>query len=212
MRRAIPVFLSVAVGLFALRAPARALASDEHAPPPGITASAWVRISNDFAAVVERPAPNLYARDRQLPSAQGYFAVWRNGHWLRLDSLLLQSPMRRGLPRASAQIWISQNLAFAIERQTSSPRGEPRTAAAEGYFVIRRGGHWLRLLPIAQNALFRGPLRKDPTSEWIPITTTLRFVVEQRMPERYASGQLPSVLGYFIGKRGNRWLRLGSIA
>ena len=55
-------------------------------------------------------------------------------------------------------------------------------------------------------------MRSRSASAWVPISESLRFVIEQQMPERYASGQLPSVLGYFVGKRAGRWVRLGSIA
>jgi hypothetical protein len=202
--------------MFVLAAPllARALDPGAHERPPGIAASAWVPITNDLAAVVERPAPTLYAGNRQVPSAQGYFVLWREGHWLRLDSLLLQPPMRRSPPVASERMSISGNLAFVIERQAPGQliRGELPAKSAHGYFVIKRGGHWLRLSPVPQDALFRGPLRRDPNPKWIAVTRNLRFVIEQQMPQRHVSGQLPSVLGYFMAKRGSQWLRLGSIA
>lgn len=222
MRRGIPAFLSVVLASVALTAltlmPApQALGSAAHSRPPGIAPSAWVPISKDFAAVVERPTRDPYTRDRRLPSAAGYFAVWRDGRWLRLDSVLQQPPIRRRSPTASVWMSIEPNLAFVIDQQRPAPalRGEEPVRAALGYFAIKRSGHWLRLDPLAQTALFRGPLRAPSTGNWIPVGTNLRFVIEQRMGERHVvpqgPGQLPSVLGYFMRKRGGHWLRLDSI-
>jgi len=220
MRRTIPVFLLVALAALYLTPAAKALGSAPHDRPAGIEASAWVPINRDLAAVVEDPPQDLAARNRQLPSALGYLAVWRNGRWLRLDSLLLQPPSLRSPPMASVWMPIDRNLAFVIERQSSAQpmRGEAAVQSALGYFVVKRGGQWLRLDPVAQAALFSGPLRARPTGNWnwVPVGKSLRFVIEQQPGERYVApnedGQLPSVLGYFMGKRGNRWLRLGSIA
>jgi hypothetical protein len=80
-------------------------------------------------------------------------------------------------------------------------------------FIIQRGGQWLRLVPDPAGALYRGPLRPPATSHWLPINGNLRFAVEQQAPERDAgAGQLPSVLGYFVGRHDGHWLRLGSSA
>lgn len=218
MRLGLSAFLSVALAAITLMPAPRAFGSAAHSRPPGITPSAWVPISTDFAAVVERPTRDPYTRDRRLPSAVGYFAIWRNGRWLRLDSLLQQPPMRRRLPMASTWMSIDRNLAFVIEQQRPAqalPGGQP-VRSALGYFVIKRSGHWLRLDPLAQTALFRGPLRKPSTRDWMPVGAGLRFVIEQRMGESYVvphgRGQLQSVLGYFMVMRGGQWLRLDSIA
>ena len=150
-----------------------------------------------------------------MPSALGYFVVWRDGHWLRLDSLPLQPMALRSPPAASTWISIDTRLRFVIERQTArellrDPSGAP---SALGYFAIRRGGQWLRLSPDPQGALYRGPLRPPATSTSLSISDGLRFVIEQQAPERYGSpGELPSVLGYFMSKHDGHWLRLGSIA
>jgi hypothetical protein len=217
MRRALPVFLSAALAALSLTPAARALGSPPHSRPPGIAASDWVPIGNDLAAVIGQQAPDLIGR-RSYAGAQplvlGYFVAWRGGHWLRLDSLA-QQPMSRSAPgAASARISIGGNLAFVIERQLPGQpmRGQPPTSSALGYFVVRRDDYWMRLQPIAEGALFRGPLTSQSISNWVPINRGLRFIVEQQMPQRHAAGQLPSVLGYFVAKHDGRWLRLGSIA
>ena len=220
MTRATPVFVSVALVLLTIIPGARALGSPAHSRPPGIAAAAWVPISHDLAAVIEQVTPDpvqvpgIKQLPGGLPSALGYFVAWRGDHWLRLDSLLQQSLPRRSPTGASAWMSINKNLAFAIERRIpgQSMGGQPPTPSALGYFMVRRGGHWLRLWPIAAAALFRGPLTSRSTPDWVPVGKSLRFVIEQQMPERYAPGQLPSVLGYFVGKRDGHWLRLGSIA
>jgi hypothetical protein len=53
--------------------------------PSGVAAGSWVQISKSLGFVIERQlgAPGA----GQLPIAQGYFVVKRNGHWLRLDSI-----------------------------------------------------------------------------------------------------------------------------
>lgn len=218
MRRKTSAFLSVALAAIILMPAPRAFGSEAHSRPPGIAPSAWVPISNDFAAVVERPTRDPYTRDRRLPSAVGYFAIWRNGRWLRLDTVLQPPPVRRRPPMASVWMSIEPNLAFVIDQQRPAPalRDEEPVRSALGYFVIKRNGHWLRLNPLAQAALFRGPLRAPSTRNWMPVGTGLRFVIEQRTGERYVvphgPGQLPSVLGYFMGKRAGHWLRLDPIA
>jgi len=194
----------------------RALSSPAHARPPGIAASAWIPISNDFAAVVEQltPAtPRIHYRPGQPVPMLGYFVAWRGNHWLRLDSLV-QQPMSRRSPLRPSKWSIEKNLAFMIEPQLPGQlmRGQPPTRSALGYFVIKHNGHWLRLQPLAEGALYRGPLRTLPKPDWIPIGKSLRFVIEQQMPQRYTRGQLPSVLGYFMGKHAGHWIRLGSIA
>lgn len=145
----------------------------------------------------------------------GYFTAWRDGHWIRLDSLLLH-PMAVRLPPAGAS-WISidRDLRFFIERQAPGQplRNPPARPTVLGYFAIRRDGRWLRLAPDPQGALYRGPLRPPSTSDWLPINGSLRFVIEQQAPERDPGpGQSTSVLGYFIGMHDGRWVRLGSIA
>jgi len=221
MARATPVFLSVALFTLTVIPGTPALGSPAHSRPPGIAASAWVPISHDLAAVLEQatprrvPLPGIdHARGRRLPSAPGYFVVWRGGHWLRLDSLVQQSMPHSSPAGASAWMPIDRNLAFVIERQTPGQpmRGQLRTPSALGYFVIKRSGQWLRLWPTAEAALYRGPLTRPLSSHWVPIGNSLRFVIEQQMPERYAPGPLPSVLGYFMGHRGGHWIRLDSIA
>lgn len=216
MRRAIPVLLSAALAAFALTPAALASSSIVPGRPPGIGASSWVPIGNDFGAVIERSTPDRNAHSQQ--SALGYFVIWREGHWLRLDSLA-QVPPLRGPPRgASTRLSMGRNLAFVIQLELPAQpmRGRNPAASALGYFAVKRGAHWLRLNPIAQDALFRGPLTKRSTPDWLPISNGLRFVIEQQMPQRYVArqgpGQVQSVLGYFVGKRGGRWIRLDSIA
>lgn len=220
MRRIVPVFVSVALAALMFTPAARALGSGAHGRPPGIAPAAWVPINHDLAAVVEEAIPDIYTRNRRLPSALGYLAVWRNGRWLRLDSLLLQPPILRSPPTAPAWMLIGRNLAFVIERQTPGQlmRGEDAAQLALGYFVVKRSGQWLRLDPVAQAALFSGPARARPTRNWnwLPVGKSLRFVIEQQSGDRHVApnvdGQLPSVLGYFMGERGGRWLQFGSIA
>jgi hypothetical protein len=219
MKRAPPVLLSVTLFALTLTPTVRAIGSPAHSRPPGIAASAWVPISHDLAAVIEQMTPDPVQvpgikRLPAKPSALGYFVAWRGDHWLRLDSLLQQSILRRSPTATSTWMSINKNLAFAIERRIPGQPmgGQPPTPSVLGYFVVRRGGHWLRLWPIAAAALFRGPLTSRSTPDWIRVDKSLRFVIEQQMPQRYVPGQLPSVLGYFVGKRDGRWIRLGSIA
>jgi hypothetical protein len=183
--------------------------------PPGVAASSWIPVTHDFGAVVEQRLPGRYSGGQPTPSALGYFVAWRGDHWLRLDSLLLQSGTLRSPAAAAESISLAGNLKFVVERQM---RGQPMrqqttTPSAVGYFVIKRSDGWLRLAPDPQGALYRGPLRPPSTSNWLAISSGLRFVIEQQAPERDAgAGQLPSVLGYFIAKRDGRWVRLNSTA
>lgn len=219
MKRMMPVFLSVAlVALASVPAP-QAFGSPAHPRPAEIAPSDWVPIRDDLAAVVGQLAGDPIAvpgsnSARGEPSTLGYFVAWRHGHWLRLDSLVQQPAFPRSAARPSKWLPIEKNLAFVIERQLPAQRirGQLRTPSALGYFVIKRSGHWVRLQPIAEGALYRGPLTSRSAPAWVPISKGLRFVIEQQMPERYAPGQLPSVLGYFVGRRAGRWVRLGSIA
>jgi hypothetical protein len=214
MKRAMPVFLLAALTALVFVPAAPAAGTSRASPPPGVAASSWVPITHGFGAVVERRMSDPYSGSRPLPSALGYFVVWRADHWLRLDSLLLQSRALRS-PPASKGIIIDGNLRFVVERQMPGQpmRDQPATPSALGYFVVKHRDQWLRLVPDPQGALYRGPLRAPSTSDWVPISKSLRFVIEQQTPERNAGpGQLPSVLGYFIGKHGGGWLRLSSIA
>lgn len=215
MKRAMPTSVLAALAMLTVIPAAHAAGSSTPGRPPGVAASSWVPINHGLGAVIEQPMPDRYAGGRPLPSALGYFLVWRDGHWLRLDSLLLQPMALRSPSSASKWISIAPRLRFVIERQTSGElmRDPSGTPSALGYFAIRRGGQWLRLTPDPQGALYRGPLRPPATSTSLPISDGLRFVIEQQTPERYASpGELPSVLGYFMSKHDGRWLRLGSIA
>jgi len=200
----------------------QALSSPAHTRPPGIAASAWIPISTDLAAVVEQPTPDpatapgpgsRHAPGQPVPTP-GYFVAWRGNHWLRLDTLAQQPMSRRSSPRPSKWMSIDKNLAFVIERQLPGQlmRGQAPTPSVLGYFAVKHNGHWLRLQPIAEGALYRGPLRRPATSDWVPISRNLRFVIEQQTPERYVAGRLPSVLGYFVARRGGQWVRLGSIS
>jgi hypothetical protein len=214
MKRAMPSFRWAALAALVFVPAAHASAS-RTSLPPGVSVSSWVPITHDFGAVVERRMPAPYSGSQPLLSALGYFVVWRAGHWLRLDSLLLQSTALRSPPAASKRIIIDGNLRFVVEQHMPGQpmRDQPATPSALGYFIVKRRDQWVRLAPDPQGALYRGPLRPPSTSDWVPISKRLRFVIEQRTPERDAGpGQLPSVLGYFICKRGGRWLRLGSIA
>lgn len=215
MKRTMPVFVVAALIALAALPAARASSSPTLGRPPGVAVSSWVPITHDFGAVVERRMPDRYKGRAPLPSALGYFVLWRRGHWLRLDSLLLQSMALRSPPAASQWIPIDRKLRFVIERQMPGQpmREQSARLSAQGYFAIERGGQWLRLVPDPPGALYRGPLRPPATSHWLPIRDNLRFVIEQQAPERDAgAGQLPSVLGYFIGNHDGRWVRLGSIA
>ena len=215
MKRVIPVFFCATLAALVLMPAARALDSASHRRPPGIAASAWVPLSGDLAAVVEQPPADPYARDQRLPSALGYFVAWHDDHWLRLDSLLLQPSIARNPAASSVWMGIDRNLAFVIGQRTPAQplRGEEAGESAVGYFVIKRSGQWLRLDPVAQTALFRGPAQS--TRSWFPVDRNLRFVVEHRAGQSYVvplgGGQLPSALGYFVGKSGGRWVRLDSI-
>jgi hypothetical protein len=214
MKRAMPVYVLAALTILAFLTTDHAGASTRDRPPD-VTASSWIPLTHGLGAVIEQPLPDRYPGGQSLPSALGYFVVWRDGHWLRLDSLLLQSMALRSPPAVSKWISLDKNLKFVIERQTSGPlmQDQSSTSSALGYFVIRRSGQWLRLSPNPQGALYRGPLRPPATSTSLPISEGLRFVIEQQTPERYASpGQLPSVLGYFVSKHEGHWLRLKSIA
>ena len=216
MKRAMPVSVLAALTALVLVPAAHAASPSGPGRPPGIAAaSSWVPITHDLGVVVEQRLPDRYSGGRALPSALGYFVVWRNGHWLRLDSLVFHSMALRSAPAQSGRISIARNLSFVIEQESSGQpmRQEPPTPVVTGYFAIRRGGGWLRLQPDAQGALYRGPLRPPTTSHWIPIGGKLRFVIEQQMPERdVGPEQSPCVLGYFMGKRDGRWLRLRSSA
>lgn len=221
MKRVMPISLGATVAALAVLATvtvmpaARADGSSAPGRPPGVTASSWIPISHSLGAVIEQAMPARDSVGQPLPSALGYFVVWRDGHWLRLDSLLLQPMALRSPPAASRWIPIATRLRFVIERRTAGEfmRDPSGTPSALGYFAIRRGGEWLRLLPDPQGALYRGPLRPPAASTPLPISEGLRFVIEQQAPERYGSrGEFPSVLGYFMSKHHGRWLRLGSIA
>lgn len=215
MKQAMPAYLLATLATFIILPAAHAAGSSAPSRPPGVTASSWIPITQGLGAVIERPMPDRYSGGRQMPSALGYFVVRRDGHWLRLDSLLLQPMALRSPPAPSKWISLGEKLRFVIERQMPAQlmRGESPMSSALGYFAVKRNGEWLRLAPDPQAALYRGPLRPPATSNSVPIIQGLRFVIEQQTPERYASpGQLPSVLGYFIGKHGDQWLRLGSIA
>jgi len=214
MKRAMPVYLLVALATLIFGPAAHAAASSTPSRPPGVAGASWVPITHGLGAVIEQRMPDRYADGQPLPSALGYFVVWRDGHWLRLDSLLLQPMALRSPPTASKWISISARLRFVIERTSSELMRDPSaTPSALGYFAIRRGGRWLRLSPDPQGALYRGPLRPPATSTSLSISDGLRFVIEQQAPERYGSpGELPSVLGYFMSKHDGHWLRLGSIA
>ena len=216
MTRAMPVPLFAALTALVFVPAAHAASPSGPGRPPGMAAaSSWVPITHDLGVVVEQRLSDRHSGGRALPSALGYFVVWRNGHWLRLDSLLVHSMAHRSAPAQSGRISIAKNLSFVIEEESPGQpmRQEPPTPVVMGYFAIRRGGEWLRLQPDAQGALYRGPLRPPTTSHWIPVGENLRFVIEQQMPERdVGPGQSPGVLGYFMGKRGGRWLRLRSTA
>lgn len=216
MKRAMPVSILATLAALTIMPATRADGSSTPGRPPDIAAASWVPITQGLGAVIEQPLPDRYADGHPLPSALGYFVVWRDGHWMRLDSLLLQPMALRSPPTASKWISIDRKLRFVIERQTSGQlmRGQSPTPSALGYFLIRRGDQWLRLSPDPQGALYRGPLRPPAAaSTSLPISESLRFVIEQQTPGRYVPpGQVPSVLGYFVGKHEGHWLRLGSIA
>lgn len=215
MKRAISVFLLAALATLTFMPAARAVGSPAPGRPPGISVSSWVPLTRDLGAVIEQRTPDRYSGDRSLPAVLGYFVVRRNGRWLRLDSLVLQPRALRSPPAASHWIVIDRKLRFAVEGRGPGQlmQGQSPLPVALGYFAIEQSGHWLRLQPDPQGALYRGPLRPPPKPDGMPIGKSLRFVIEQRAPERYASpGELPSVLGYFISKHDGHWLRLGSIA
>jgi hypothetical protein len=216
MKRAMPVYLLAALATLTYMPAARAVGVSAPSRPPGVTASSWIPITQRFGAVIEQPMADRFSGGQPLPSALGYFVVRRDGHWLRLDSLLLQSMALRSPPAASKWISIDRRLRFVIERQTSGQlmRAQSAAPSALGYFIIRRGGQWLRLSPDPQGALYRGPLRPPAAaSTSLPISESLRFVIEQQTPARYVPpGKVPSVLGYFVSKHEGHWVRLGSIA
>lgn len=215
MKRAMPVLLLAALATLAFMPAARAVGSSAPARPPGISASSWVPLTRDLGAVIEQRMPDRDSDGRSLPAALGYFVARRNGHWLRLDSLVLRPRALRSPPAASHWIVIDRKLRFAVEGRGPGQlmQGQPPLPVALGYFAIEQSGHWLRLQPDPQGALYRGPLRPPPESDGMPIGKGLRFVIEQQAPEREAGpGQLPSVLGYFVAEHEGRWFRLGSSA
>lgn len=213
MKRTMPVYLLAALVALTCMPTARADGSSGSGPP-GVTASSWIPITHGLGAVIEQALPARDSGGQTMPSALGYFVVWRDGHWLRLDSLPLQPMTLRSEPAPSRWISIHAKLRFVIAQQGSGELlRDQSTPSVLGYFIVRKGDQWLRLSPDPQGALYRGPLRPPATSTALSINDGLRFVIQQQSPERYGSpGPLPSVLGYFVTRHEGHWLRLGSIA
>ena len=82
MARAIPLLLALAWATLPIM-PAHS--ADAPSRPPGVSAPAWVPISDSLGFVIQQKRPARAGE--QLPAALGYFVVKRDGHWLRLDSL-----------------------------------------------------------------------------------------------------------------------------
>jgi hypothetical protein len=176
--------------------------------PAGVPQSAWIAISKTFGFAVAKSLPATHApglENEQLPAASGYFAVRHQGHWLRLDLIGHVLPMARSQP---APVSVSKNLHF-LALWTRGP-------TALGYFTVKRGRRWVRLVPITPGALFRGPLtsNRDPGARK-QISTNLDFIIDGRAPQRLVFPQgdnrIPSVLGDFAVRHSGTWLRLEAL-
>jgi hypothetical protein len=169
-------------------------------------------ITHNLGFVIERTAPGQSSESTS--SMPGYFVVRRHGDWLRLDSIpqtaWLRWPLTSG-PAGTPRVAIADKLAFVVQRRTAEG-GSPRAiATAVGYFVAERGGHWVRLNPIAHGALFGGPLTdKHSGIGSVSITADLSFVIEQPVASP-RDADIPSALGYFLVKDAGRSLRLTPI-
>ncbi|MGH8290776.1 MAG: hypothetical protein ACREV7_17480 [Steroidobacteraceae bacterium] len=104
---------------------------------------------------------------------------------------------------------ISRDLGFVVE-QSAPERNSGATPPAGGYFVAKRGGHGVRLDPIAHGALFAGPLTASRPGVSVPITASLRFVIQQPIP-RSGREHFASALGYFVVRHNGQSLRLNPI-
>lgn len=176
--------------------------------PPGVPQSAWIAISKTFGFAVAKPLPETHTPglgNEQLPAASGYFAVRHQGHWLQLDLIGHVQPMARSQP---ARVSVSKNLHFLAVWTSGS--------TALGYFTVKRGRRWVRLVPIAPNALFRGPLtsNRDPGARR-QISTNLDFIIDGQAPQRLVfprgNNRIPSVLGNFAVRRSGTWLQLEAL-
>ena len=175
--------------------------------PSDISAAAWLPLTRDLGFVIEQTASR---GPDSVPPAVGYFMLRRHGGWLRLDPLPQAARLRWPLRSREVSRWIpiAGSLGFILEAPASE-RGDGPASAAFGYFVARRGGHALRLDPMAHGALFDGPLTAGRPGMTLPITARLRFVIQQPAPKRRA--QLAAALGYFLIDDNSRWLRLNPI-
>lgn len=176
--------------------------------PPGVPQSAWIAISKTFGFAVAKALPETHApglRNEQLPAASGYFAVRHQGHWLQLDLIGHVLPMARSQP---TRVPVRENLHFLALWTHGS--------TALGYFTAKRGRRWVRLVPIAPSALFRGPLtsNRDPGARR-QISTNLDFIIDSQAPQRLvfprANNRIPSVLGDFAVRHSATWLRLEAL-
>jgi len=177
--------------------------------PAGVAATAWVPITANLGFVIERSAAGRNSGG--TPPAMGYFVVKRRGGWLRLDPIPQAARLRWPLRSREQGHWIAiaDRFGFMVEAPAAE-RGGGRRPSAFGYFLVGRGKHGLRLDPIAHGALFGGPLTANPTGSPVPITPSLRFVIQQPIPSSGVE-RLPLAVGYFIVNEDGQWLRLNPI-
>jgi hypothetical protein len=206
LAQAAAVLLSLAVASLAVTARAQQFETG-FARPPGVAVSAWMPILPRLGFVVEQPA----SRRHGSTPARGYFMARRRGGWLRLDPIPQDARLRWPLTSRpeNGRVRIASHLAFVIEPATRE-RGDGETSSAFGYFVLERGKHWVRLDPVAHDALFDGPLTTGGSGNAVPITANLRFVIQQLTPGQDGA-RLGSAFGYFVIQRNGRSLRLNPI-
>lgn len=176
--------------------------------PPGVAATAWVPITADLGFVVERSAAGR--NSGETPPAMGYFVVKRRSGWLRLDPVPQVARLRWPLRSRAEKRWIpiGHGFGFMVE-EPAAERGDEGSSVF-GYFLASRGDHDMRLEPIAHGELFGGPLTANPRGSSVPVTASLRFLIQQPTASS-GVGRLPSAVGYFIVNDEGQWLRLNPI-
>lgn len=176
--------------------------------PAGISAAAWMPITRDLGFVIGQAASQ---NPGSVRPALGYFVLRRHGDWLRLDPLPQTARLRWPLRSPDENRWIpiADRLGFMVEAPASERGGDP-TSSAFGYFVTRRGGHTVRLDPMARGTLFDGPLTTGRPGISVPISASLRFVIQQQTSVP-GQARFVSALGYFVLRQDGRSLRLNPI-
>lgn len=177
--------------------------------PAGVAATAWVPITADLGFVAERSAARR--NSGETPPAMGYFVLKRRSGWLRLDPVPQVARLRWPLRSRAEKRWIpiADGFGFMVE-EPAAERGAEQGSSVFGYFLASRGGRAMRLDPLAHGELFGGPLTANPTGSPVPVTPSLRFVIQQP-PASSGVERLPSAVGYFIVKDEGRWLRLNPL-